>query len=290
MSLNKFDEEFLELFGDDEEVYSHMEKKISSSFSKKRKENECTHVYKQDNGRKICKLCGLEVDELNFEAEWRFYGASDNRTSRDPSRCHFSKQPSKGCIDSVFAELKLDHIQESTKKEVESRYKKIVGENTVRGKGRKGIVAACLLHVLKKNGDIKASDQIRKLFDLSKQEMSTGLSKYYERFKEDRTSTLKPKDLIESIMRLTGIENGHYDKIYTIAESLENTDEVLNHSNPKSVASAMVFFYICVNKKYKKSIGMTNDKFAEKTQLSSITIVKLTNKIAEICGYDNFTM
>ena len=39
-----------------------------------------------DNGIFICRDCGIETDTLLEDAEWRYYGADDTR-STNPTRC-----------------------------------------------------------------------------------------------------------------------------------------------------------------------------------------------------------
>lgn len=280
--MDRFSEELEELFGD-QHTYLNLQKNIKNITVNDDK--SCEHSYvsmNNDNGSYVCNLCGKIETFLNFDAEWRYYGNSDNKSSQDPSRCHFTKSTTKGSIDDVFINAKLDHLQLSIKKKITQKYEKIVGNNTVRGKGRKAIVAACLVYVLRESGDIRDCEAIRKLFDISKKEMSKGLSRYYIAFPESRTKSPKPIDLLIEIMNKTKVEMSHYPKIYYIAQCLENADTIFNRSNPRSVASAIVYLYLCLNPKYKRSIGMNKSKFASTTELSDITITKLIKKAAEV--------
>lgn len=240
-----------------------------------------TEVFETDEGTTVCRECGCEVDQLDFEAEWRYYGASDNKSSADPSRCHSHTEHYKNNIDSVFSGCKMV-VPLAIRKKTEQKYKMIVGDDTVRGKGRKAIVAASLLHVYLEEGDIRTSDEIRGMFGLTKQQMSDGISRYYETFPKDRTRYCPPKDLISRVMFRTGVDKSHYDKIYSLAKILESADEVLKHSNPNSVASSIVFLYLCLNKKLYKSMKMSKITFANLAGLSDMTISKLTKRSASL--------
>ena len=70
--------------------------------------DECIHenIYKSSNGLHICKDCCIEIEILDYEPEWRFYGISDNRSFKDPSRCQKGK-PSGKSVENVFVDHKI---------------------------------------------------------------------------------------------------------------------------------------------------------------------------------------
>jgi transcription initiation factor TFIIIB Brf1 subunit/transcription initiation factor TFIIB len=276
--MNQLEEELVDFFGNEQRYVKFL---IEST----PKTDVCSHkVFFEEDGIRLCYDCGQQIQYLDFEAEWRFYGASDNRPSRDPSRCHRSKESTRGGIDKVFVDAKLD-IPQAIKKKTECKYKRIVGNETVRGRGRRSIVAACLLYVYREEGDFRTADEVRKMFNhLSKQEMSDGLSRYHMTFPEDRTKHARPVDLVRRIMHLTSVDIRHYPTIVTIAKHLENADMTLNHSSPQSVASAVVYLYLCLRPDYKEKLGLTKTKFAQKVGLSEITISKLVKRAADVAN------
>lgn len=286
--FSAFDDELMDFFGDTQ-TYAAIRKRIVDE--SKQVEEECTHENCFDaDGINFCKDCGCEVEKLDFQPEWRYYGAADNRTSKDPSRCHRSKESTRGGIDKVFQDAKLMYLPQAIRKKAEEKYKKIVGKETVRGRKRKSIVAACLLYTFRGEGDIRTSDEVRKMFTgatghvLSKQEMSDGLRRYHSVFRGDRTQCIKPSDLIKRTMHLTKINFVHYKYILRIAKCLDGVDCTLNRSSPQSVASAIVYLYLCFNPSVKTSLGLTKTRFAKEVKLSDITISKLVKKSAEILG------
>lgn len=271
--MSIFDDEYAEIFGNTT---------IKTTIEKLIENNSCKHEeFFLKDGAQICRLCGFVSDILDFEAEWRFYGPSDNRSIRDPSRCHRSRETNRGGIDKVFTDCKIQ-LPMATKSRVEKKYQQIVGGDTVRGKGRKAIVAACLMHDFRDCGDVRTSDEIREMFGLSKQEMADGVTRYQETFPEYRTQHIRPADLILRVMNLTGVHTSHYQKIFQIAKCLEGVDQVLNHSSPQSVASAIVYFYLCLFPDVKKELGMTKAKFSSLAKLSDITISKLVKRAAQV--------
>lgn len=251
----------------------------------------CSHenTYEDDNGLYVCKDCGQELEMFTFKPEWRYYKSGEGGGgSRDPSRCHKTK--GNRSLDKVFDEHGIV-ISDAMKAHTEVKYFRIAdfireqeGKNTMRGKGRKAIIAACLLHTFLEFGEYRTSDYIRHLFDITKKNMSSGLKDYYRVFEDDRTRHIRPENLIHWLLSLTGIGQLHYPKIVKIAQYLENSSRVLEHSSPQSVASAIIYFYLCLNPDYKNKLGITKSKFAEKALLSDITISKLVKEAASVAN------
>lgn len=268
------EQDYFDLFGDDETL-----KTVKTAISKVGKsEFKCAHsVVFEEDGVSLCQDCGFETSILSFTPEWHYYGSSDNRNTKDPSRCHKAKGSTKGGIEKVFQDAKIE-LPEAIKQETALRYQKIVKGETMRGKGRKAVVAACLLYVLRSRNDVRTSDEVGKMFNLSKSAMSDGLKEYHTVFGEDRISQLKPSDLIRRLMSHTGVNIEHYASIVKLSKVLENTSRLLNHSNVQSVAAATIYLYLCVNPKLKEKLGLTKAKFAEKAGLSDITITKLVKE------------
>jgi transcription initiation factor TFIIIB Brf1 subunit/transcription initiation factor TFIIB len=300
----EYSEEFLEIFGGDihlhevvkkkveQEIYNNQECKHKNmklfvggggyckdcGLDKNELNQECEHtnIYEDDNGLYICKDCGCEIDIPSFEAEWRYYNNSDSVQSKDPSRCHRNK--SQDCNIIKDFEKKGIQIPESIRKQVEVKYQKIVGTQTVRGKCRQAIIAACLFYAYQDFGEYRTSDYIRNKFDLTKKNMSTGLTRYYEVFIEDRNRNIKSEDLLVWLLTLTGVEKKYYKNIVQISRYLENSSQLLKRSSPQSIAAAVIYFFLCLNPEYKTKLGLTKNKFAEKALLSDITITKLVNE------------
>ena len=71
--------------------------------------------------------------------------------------------------------------------------------------------------------------------------------------------------------------NEQKQEVIDIYKQIQNTSYKLNQSRPKSVASALVFYWI---QKTKKDISMK--EFTEKVDLSEITVDKLSKEIDRI--------
>nr|QBK86649.1 MAG: transcription initiation factor IIB [Marseillevirus LCMAC102] len=307
--MNILEDEYLEIFGNDATIYKTVVNKIETTIFNN---SECDHTnalsfpdgmgvckdcgenldktqlsacdhentFEDGNGLFICKKCHTEFENFDFTPEWSFYRDKDFSFSKDPARCHRTYFPGRG-LEKVFEEHKIN-IPEAIRTQVEMKYDKIVGPKTVRGKGRKAIIAACLFHAYQEFGQFRTSDYVRNLFKLSKKNMSNGLSEYYKIYPLARTQHTRPEDLLRWILILTNINQSHYRKIVQISRYLENSSSLLKRSSPQSVASAIVYFYLCLNPTYKNQLGLTKNKFAEQALLSDITVTKLVKEAANI--------
>jgi transcription initiation factor TFIIIB Brf1 subunit/transcription initiation factor TFIIB len=249
---------------------------------------ECKHENViMDKGLCVCKDCCVEIQVFDFSPEWRFYGQSDNKSFKDPSRCRYSKSNNRN-LDPIFDSCGVS-IPEKIRDVTQEKYNKIVDrlreskeKNTVRGKRKKSIVAACLFYSYRESGEYRTSDYIRNFFDLSQKNMSTGMFEYSKTFPDDRKNTISPENLIRWQMTLSGIHISHYKKILAIARYLNNASEILTRSNPQSVSAAILYFYLCLNPEYKTKLGLTKSKFASRVDLSDITITKLVQEISRV--------
>jgi len=114
--------------------------------------------------------------------------------------------------------------------------------------------------------------------------MFEGLTYYYNSFPEASIMTEKPENLLKWILTLTGIDQQHYRKIVRICRFIDNSTVLLKRSSPQSVASAVVYFYLCMNPQYREELGLTKNKFAEKVFLSDITVTKLVKEAEKVTG------
>jgi len=281
--FNSFDEEILEMFHDKLDV---IQEKVATVMASNLIQKECEHASTfESSGITLCGDCGAEIIILDFQPEWRYYGAGDHKSAKDPSRCHGSKESTKGGIDKVFQDAKQGHLPLGIRQATESKYKTIVGGTTVRGSGRKAIVAACLMYTYRDEYDFRTSDEIRVMFDISKKKMSEGLTRYYRTFPESRVAVVTPIKMLRRIMRLTGVGTEHYKKICRLIRALDKTNEILNRSSPQSVASAAVYLFLCLNTDIRDELNITKRQFASAVDISDMTI----SKLAKIAATSLFT-
>ena len=245
----------------------------------------CTHenIMKDDNGINICSDCGVEFNMLDFSKEWRNFGVADNRNNKDQSRCHAQKSTPKGIKD-VLNSHSIDLSQALTEL-VEYKFNRVLETNEnkgFRGQGREATVAVCLFHAYQNIGENRTTSYVRSLFNVNQKNMSSAMTRYYIAFPEDATKHMTPEMLIPWIMSLTGVGMEHRSRILAISKYLSATSQLVERSNPQSVAAATIYFYLCLFPDYKNELGLTKTKFAEKAKLSDITISKIVKDMAEI--------
>lgn len=262
---------------------NHKTKK--SSCDKKLSFSGCAHlnIAKDDTGVDVCSDCGMEFYSLDHTKEWRNFGVCDTRSNRDQSRCHKPKSAPKG-IRNVFDIHQID-ISDALIGIVESKFNKVINmsENKLfRGEGREALIVVCLFFAYQDIGEDRTIQYVRDLFNVSQKNMSPAITLYYQAFPEDITRHMTPERLIPWFMSLTGVGAEHYSRIIAISKYLSATSQLVERSNPQSVAPATIYFYLCLFPKYKQELGLTKSKFAEKANVSDITISKIVKHMAEI--------
>ncbi len=124
--------------------------------------NECTI---------ICKDCGMEINtKLSEDQEWRYYGSSDTRYNKDPSRIHIKKIERKN----IFKDLDKYSFPDYVKQKTNDLYIKLVGNDILRGHSRVGLIFCCVSDVYKSMNNRKTTDELNDVFDLPKKIISEG--------------------------------------------------------------------------------------------------------------------
>jgi len=267
---------------EDTEAYSLFCKKMKNP-PRNERQVKCLHADVIDEGNGlVCSDCGYEQEKISFDPEWRMYNSGDSQKQRDTSRSHQIKTLNRS-IKSVLQQIVGVNITERMHMETYRKFMTVVGSETSRGRNRNAIIAACLLYVYREQGDFRTSEEIRLMFGLEKGDMSDGLTRYYEKFPEDATKHIKPKQLVRSILIKTGInEEKHYQNVYKMCEYLENSSKILNGSGPQSVAAAVTYVYINQLPRLRKKHGFTKTTFAKLNGLSDITITKLSKEVQSL--------
>lgn len=249
-------------------------------------QGKCPHsdTYEDDNGLTVCRDCHEELEIMNDKPEWRNY-SSEGGASRNPSRCQQQAKQAYNSVEKAFTDHRID-IPKVLISHVEQKYKKIMENrdsgNIARGKGKLALIAACLFYVYREFGEYRTSDYVGQLFGLPRRKMSAGLTVYQQVFRETRTQSTAPEDLIKWILNLTGVSQKHYRRIVQISKYLNKSSILLARSSPQSIASATVYFYLCLNPEYKNELGLTKSEFAERALLSDITLSKIMKDIVGV--------
>jgi len=261
------------------------EKKIDKDKDEK-KENinlykNCLHTDTiNSNGMDICIDCGLEISILNMsEKEWRYYGDNDNINSSDPSRCQFRKNPEKG-IKKELIKLGFPIDISNLSDEL---YLTVTKGEIKRSNLRKGIMFACVFNAYKQKNNPQIPEELQKKFKIDRKNISKGLT-YFHLNNSNKTNDtyISIEDFIPKIMEKFNIKQNHIDTVLSLSKVIKNSSSVLIRSNPQSVSSSLVFYYL---RKLNPDISIS--QFSRIVKLSEITILRLINEIENIIENEN---
>ena len=236
----------------------------------------CPHLHtcKTDSGRLVCLDCSLEIqEEINHEQEWRYYKENDNKNTSDPSRCQIKRIVDKGirkdlekldfCTDII--DLADEYYNEVTKGEIK------------RSKLRKGLMFACVFEACKKLKLPKTPDELCKIFNINRRNMSKGLTSFkLGKTKEYDTEPthITAEHYIPKVLEQFQVRDEHVKKILDLYDQLKHKSRIINTSNPQSVSSGLVYYYF-----RKNNIELSEAKFGKIVELSEITISRIANEI-----------
>lgn len=257
---------------------------------------ECKHTdyYESETGSLVCSEC-LEI--LNFLD----FGADGKCAPSDYERCHFSKTNTKGNIHDIFSTS--SKYSTSTINETQKLYKLVVTDEEgkykiIRGRGRKALVAACLLNVLWKKvsegrgsplgGTVVTTKEIASEFNIKEKDVSSACAllksknlHYQKCFKVSNLTT----GVCNKIGLTEETEEGvkHITKIKKLTDALQNTDIELQRGGILSVAAGIVYLYLCLkeNAGLKEILSITRKTFSYAVGLSEITISKLARSASK---------
>lgn len=214
------------------------------------------------DGVTVCELCDRAVEQLSYEAEWRYSGPE-----KDTARCSLYSHTVRS-VDKTLLEhgVKCD---DAMKNIIEAKYKKTIGSLTTRKTKRRAIIGVCYMEALREAGTILPSTVIEKQFSLCHSEFSDGLILYRRAHTHvghtDPTSFLKwvAEQITSEVISDSTISN-----VTEEMKSYKGMRYLLNHHTPKAIATAFLFRQLCrdevpIHKKEVCSkVGITETKLS----------------------------
>lgn len=232
---------------------------------------ECVHNVVKKQTKSVCTLCGQIVQNYNEETkEWfssnKRYGGSRRRTH---VRKHVVKNIYKDLEHLNFMTNELSMIANNT-------YKQITKDQIFRGRTRKAIIYACVIHAYNKLKKQINNDDLLKLFKITKKYGLYGL-RYLnlnidnsEKLVNNQNKHVTHLNLIKNIMSSFGATEAQMNEVNEIYYKTKNKSSRINRSRPKSIANTCVFYWIRKNK-----MNITLSEFSKQTNMSELTINKL---------------
>ena len=238
-----------------------------------KEDTECTHSkIIEDEGDRICSGCGQLLENIDFRAEWKGYGDNAN------SRCRFVVSTvSKNGIEEIIEKSRLE-LSFAQKKEIEEKYKKMVGEKTLRGDTKRSIIAACVLFSLQKNQMVD-QDDIRKRFFIDKKQMLEGVTCHTETFPDSRSIKVDSEEIIiqttEKVNEVFSVDLS-IDTVKRYFTLFSKIDRNFKHSGVKIAICSLLYFLISGVKKISKV------EFCKKMGIPEASMNKLNKSIPSL--------
>jgi transcription initiation factor TFIIIB Brf1 subunit/transcription initiation factor TFIIB len=246
--------------------------------------NKCRHIntVKENTNTNICEDCGQIIsNDISYDKEWRYYGASDTKHMSDPNRCHMRKINERTIYNDVTGLGFSDKIIMIANK----LYDQVTNKKIYRGSSRRAIVFACIFHAYKLENNPQNHEHLIEIFNINRKSGLRGLKHvnlYAPKNSPIRTTYITPENLIKDIMEQFDAPSKQIDEVIDIYKSIKNKSSILNRSRPQSVASGLVRYYILIKHK-----DISINEFREKVKLSVSTIDRIVKEIASILKTDH---
>jgi hypothetical protein len=248
---------------------------------------KCKHTNTIDSdGSIICVDCGENVKEDNVceEAEWRYYGSNDNVEASDPSRCQYRKVIDKG----ITKDLTDLGFSNDIAEKANELYLIVTNGEIKRSNYRKGIMFACVFHSFIELGKPQTTEYLRKVIKITKRNISKGFTYYGLQMPKDKRENyvyITAEHYIPKILKELRVTDDHIENVLNLYKKLKNKSYLLNTSNPQSIGSGFVYYYL---KKIKSDL-ITPTQFGNMdiVNLSEITITRIANEIEDIINNED---
>ena len=244
----------------------------------KSRKSICNHsVVTEENGIVTCFDCNQQLEKNVFhDKEWRFFGYNDNKTSSDPNRVHLRKTEERNIILDVANMGFSDKIVSTANK----IYLDVTKGKISRGNARKSLVFACVFHSFKVHGKALSHEKLMDIFQLNRKSALRGLRDVSLNSSKDSVihiTYITPMNIIDDIMDKFKVTDKHKNEVKELYEKVKNKSSKINRSRPQSIASSIIYFWICLN-----NIDISLKSFAKKVDLSELTISKLSREISTV--------
>jgi transcription initiation factor TFIIIB Brf1 subunit/transcription initiation factor TFIIB len=236
----------------------------------------------EENGVISCVECG-EILQQNIlhEKEWRFYGHSDSKRSSDPNRVQMRKSEERN----INKDVENMGFSETIVAKANELYTQVTNGQIFRGESRKAVIFACIYHAYKIAGKCQTPKNLMETFGLNRKNSLKGLKIVSVHAPKDspiHTSTITAVHHIHDIMDKFSTTPEQKKEVIALYLKTKNRSSKLNRARPQSHAASIIYYYICM-----KGMDISLKKFAQKADLSELTINKNAKEVALVLGTPN---
>jgi len=275
----------------------------------------CDGIHVQlEEGAFVCRDCNyMQARVIDGGAEWRFYGADDNR-GEDPTRCgmptnnllpHSSLGSMVGgrwndnrdnrrirqfnmwnsmpywerTLYSVFEKLSSNAsthgITGKILDDAKIFYKTASEMKISRGDNKDGLVASCLYYACLVNKCERSTKEIAHIFNIESSVLTKGNSRFQE-YMHINVPASGPDDFIR---RFGTRLNMHYDDVCKCKAITQRIDEleIISENALTSAAAGVLYFYVMLN-----DLDITKKQIAEVCEVSEVTITKCYKRLLKL--------
>jgi transcription initiation factor TFIIB len=264
-----------------------------------------------EEGQHVCTKCNtIQGRVIDSGAEWRYYGAEDNR-DEDPTRCGMPTnallpQSSLGSMiptrrgeskdirrirmyqlwnSMPYWERTLYQIFEQMTNNAQNQgipskvledskvlYKTASEKKISRGDNKDGLIASCLYFACASNNVPRSVKEISRMFNIDQNVLTKGNSRFQMLLKIN----FEPSNAFDFISRFGSKLNMDWNDIQKCKEWTKKMDdmEIVSENAPTSVAAGSLYFYSVVNE-----LDMTKKQIAEICEVSEVTITKCYKRL-----------
>jgi hypothetical protein len=239
----------------------------------------CNHLnILSEKGVDVCTDCGEEISKkIQNTKEWRYYGnQSDTKHTSDPNRVQMRKSDDRN----INKDVENMGFSDKIISEANKLYFQVTYGQIFRGNSRKAIVFACIFHAYKLSGKPQSHEKLIQAFNLNRKTGLKGLKHvnlYAPKNSSVRTTYITPINLVEEIMDKFSATADQKKEVVNLYNHIKNKSSRLNRSRPQSVASGLVYFWIC-----QKQKEISLKQFTKKVLLSELTVNKISKEISDI--------
>jgi len=230
-----------------------------------------------EKGSVFCTDCGEQVNKTIVDNKpWKFHNPIDTKRISDPNGMHLRKKPESN----IYKDLEHLSFSEDILALSNDYYRQSTNGKIYRGSKRKSIVFGCVFHACKTLKKPISSSNLMTMFSIELKEASDGLKTVKLNAPKDsqiKTCYVTPEDFIEDIMEELSCCERDKESVKNLYGKIHNRSSQLNRSRPKSIAAALIFYWIRKNNK-----DITIKEFTRKVELSELTITKIKKLIEEI--------
>lgn len=264
-----------------------------------------------DDGNYICKSCCAISDRyIDMTAEWRFYGADDNKSS-DPTRCGmpvnellpnsslgtiisnkygesnnmriirkyhmwnsmtYKERSLYNIFDSITLNAMNSGISPAIIDDAKVFYKKVTESKIMRGENRSGLIATSIYMSCKSHKVPRSAKEIAKIFNLKLTTMTKSCKKFQDLLKMNMDSS-SPNDFVMRFSSKLGLSSEIKELCKYIVNKAEENG-IVSENTPPSISAAAIYMcnIVC-------NLGMTKCEISKQCDISQVTLCKCYKKL-----------